>query len=149
MVYSTDRSKAVAPILVLLFVAVWFIQRGDYWLRFVIVALPGLFSYLFFFFFFFFFFVLSLALCYFVLVFFSPFSLRLPRLGEERANLSAFRTFVRIALVWFCLFPLPLPVWDGLRIVIVAPLARLSLWYVLLFFFFFFFFFFWCEIRFD
>ena len=41
-------------------------------------------------------------------------------LGEERANLSAFRTFVRFALVWFCLFPLPLGVWEGLRFVIVA-----------------------------
>ena len=29
MVYSTDRSKAVAPMLVLLFVALWFILRGD------------------------------------------------------------------------------------------------------------------------
>ena len=37
-------------------------------------------------------------------------ALRLPRLGEERANLSAFSTFVRFALVWFCLFPLPLGV---------------------------------------
>ena len=75
-VYSTDRSKAVVTVLVLLFVALWFILRGDLlyvfpcvilflcfvlvwicrfplplgvWegLRFVIVALPGLFSYLF------------------------------------------------------------------------------------------------------
>ena len=38
----------------------------------------------------------------------------------ERANLSAFITFVRFALVWFCLFPLPLGVLDGLRLVIVA-----------------------------
>ena len=45
-------------------------------------------------------FVLSLALCYFVLVFFSA--------------------FVRFALVLFCLFPFPLRVWDGLRLVIVA-----------------------------
>ena len=29
VVYSTDRSKAVVPVLVLLFVAVWFILRGD------------------------------------------------------------------------------------------------------------------------
>ena len=36
------------------------------------------------------------------------------------ANLSAFRTFVRFALVWFCLFPLPLRVWEGLLLVIVA-----------------------------
>ena len=38
----------------------------------------------------------------------------------ERANLSAFRTFVRFVLVWFRLFPLPPGVWDGLRFVIVA-----------------------------
>ena len=38
----------------------------------------------------------------------------------ERANLSAFRTFVRFVLVWFWLFPLPLGVWEGLRFVIVA-----------------------------
>ena len=29
VVYSIDRSKAVVPVLVLLFVAVWFILRGD------------------------------------------------------------------------------------------------------------------------
>ena len=29
LVYSTDRSKAVIPVLVLLFVALWFILRGD------------------------------------------------------------------------------------------------------------------------
>ena len=28
MVYSTDRSKAVVPVLVLIFVALWFILRG-------------------------------------------------------------------------------------------------------------------------
>ena len=28
-VYSTDRSKAVVPVLVLFFVALWFILRGD------------------------------------------------------------------------------------------------------------------------
>ena len=33
-------------------------------------------------------------LCYFVLVFFSPFSIVITSLREERANLSAFRTFV-------------------------------------------------------
>ena len=35
-------------------------------------------------------FVLSLALCYFVLAFFSPFSIAITSLGEE----SAFRTLV-------------------------------------------------------
>ena len=67
--------------LVLLFVALWFILRGDF---------------------------LSLALRYFVLVFFSPLSIAITSLGEERANLRAFRTFVRFVLVWFCLIPLPL-----------------------------------------
>ena len=65
-------------------------------------------------------FVLCLTVCYFVLVFFSPFSIATTSLWKERANLSAFRTFVRSALVWFCLFPLPFGVWEGLRFVIVA-----------------------------
>ena len=39
-------------------------------------------------------------MCHFVLVFFSPFSIAITSLGEERANLSAFRTFVRFVLVW-------------------------------------------------
>ena len=47
-------------------------------------------------------------------------ALRLSRLGEERASLGAFCPFVRFALVWFCLFPLPLGVREGLRFVIVA-----------------------------
>ena len=58
--------------LVLLLVALWFIIRGD----------------------------LSLALCYFILVFFSPFNFAITSLGEERA-------FVWLALVMFCLFSLP------------------------------------------
>ena len=29
VVYSTHRSKAVVPVLVLIFVALWFILRGD------------------------------------------------------------------------------------------------------------------------
>ena len=53
-------------------------------------------------------------------VFFSPFSIAITSLGEERANLSAFRTFVRFVLAWICRFPLPLGVWEGLRFVIVA-----------------------------
>ena len=65
-------------------------------------------------------FFLSLALCYFVLVYFGPFSIAITLPGEERANLSAFRMFVRFALVWLCLFPLPLHVWDGLRLVMLA-----------------------------
>ena len=44
-------------------------------------------------------FVIRLSVCHFVLVFFSPFSIAIASLGEERANLSAFRTFVRFVLV--------------------------------------------------
>ena len=61
-------------------------------------------------------FVLCLAFCYFVLIFFGPFSISITSLGKERASLGAFRTFVRFALVWFCLFSLPLGVWEGLRL---------------------------------
>ena len=50
--------------------------------------------------------VLCLTMCYFVRVFFSPFSIEITSLDEERANLSAFRTFVPFALVGFCLFRL-------------------------------------------
>ena len=65
-------------------------------------------------------FVVCLTLCHFVLVFFSPFSIAITSLGEERANLSAFRMFDRFVLVWICRFPLSLDVWEGLRFVIVA-----------------------------
>ena len=53
-------------------------------------------------------------------MFFRPFSIAITSLGGDRANLSAFRTFVRFAFIWFCRFPLPLGVWEGLRFVIVA-----------------------------
>ena len=65
-------------------------------------------------------FVVCLSVCHFVLVFFSPFSIAITSIGEERANLSAFRMFVRFVLVWICRFPLPLGVWEGLWFVIVA-----------------------------
>ena len=65
-------------------------------------------------------FAVCLSMCHFVVVFFSPISIAITSLGEERANLSAFRTFVRFVLVWICRFPLPLGVWEGLRFVIVA-----------------------------
>ena len=65
-------------------------------------------------------FVVCLSVCHFVLVVFSHFSISITSLGEERANLSAFRTFVRFVLFWICRFPLPLGVWEGLRFVSVA-----------------------------
>ena len=54
VVYSTDRSKVVVPVLVLLFIALWFILRGD-----LFYVLP----------------------C--VILFFVFFALRLPRLGKR------------------------------------------------------------------
>ena len=83
--------RLLYQVLVLLFVALWFILRGD-----LFYVFPGV----------------SLFLCFSVLANTS--------LGEERTSLGAFRTFVRFALVLFCLFPLPLGVWEGLRFVIVA-----------------------------
>ena len=77
--------------------------------------------------------VLCHTLCYFVLVFFSPFSIAITSLGEERANLNAFHMFVLFALVWFCLFPLPLGVWEGLRFVIVALPGLFSYLFFLLY----------------
>ena len=84
----------MVPVLVLLFVALWFILRGD-----MLYVLP----------------CVILFLCFSVLL-----VLRLPDFGEERANLSAFSTFVRFVLVWICRFPFSLCVWEGLRFVTVA-----------------------------
>ena len=50
-------------------------------------------------------FVLSLALCYFVLVYFSPFSIVITSLGEEIANLCGFRTFFPL-FAFVCLLSL-------------------------------------------
>ena len=55
--------------------------------------------------------------CYCVL---SPFSIAITWLGEKIASIGAFGTFVRLAHVWLCLFPLPLGVREGLRFVIVT-----------------------------
>ena len=57
VVYSADRSKAVVPVLDLLFDALWFIQRGD-----LLYSLP----------------CAILFLCFSVLL-----ALRLPRLGKS------------------------------------------------------------------
>ena len=65
-------------------------------------------------------------MCHFVPVFSVLLVLRFTSLWEERANLSAFRTFVRFVLVWICRFPLPFGVWEGLRFVIVALLGLFS-----------------------
>ena len=74
VVYSTDRSKAVVPVLVLLFVALWFILRGD-----LLYVFP----------------CVILFLCFSVLL-----VLRLPRLGKKRELIVVL--FVR--LFDLCLF---------------------------------------------
>ena len=63
---------------------------------------------------------------YFISISIKKFHKAYIKLGEEKASLCAFRTFVRFALVWFCLFSLPLDVWGGLQFVIVALLGLLS-----------------------
>ena len=98
MVCSAGRSGAVVPVLVLLFVALWFILRG-----YLLYVLPcGI-----------------LFLCFSVLL-----ALRLPRLGKRELILVLFvRFFFSICA---CLFSLPLGVWEGLRFVIVALPGRFS-----------------------
>ena len=75
MVYSTVRSKAVVRVLVSLTLCC-----------FVVYSTRR--------------FILCFALCYFVLVFYSPFSIAITSLGEERTSLGVFRMFVRF---WACL----------------------------------------------
>ena len=94
VVCSTDRSKAVVPVLVLLFVALWFILRGDLSDVFACVIL-----YLF----------LSVLLV-----------LRLPHFGKRELILELFVRLFGLCLFRFSRFPLPLGVWEGLRFVIVA-----------------------------
>ena len=75
MVYSTDRSKAVVPVLVLLFVALWFILRGD-----LFYVLP----------------CVSLFLCFSV-----PLAFRLPRLGKRELILELFARLFDLCLFGF------------------------------------------------
>ena len=70
---STDRSKAVVPVLVLLFVALWFILRGDFLYVFPCVIL--------------------------FLCFFSPFGIAIASLGEGELVLVLF-----VRLFGLCLF---------------------------------------------
>ena len=75
--YSTGRSKAVVPVLVLLFVALWFILRGD-----LFYVLP----------------CVSLFLCFSVLL-----ALRLPCLEKRELILVLFvRLFDLLLFGFFC-----------------------------------------------
>ena len=75
VVYSTDRSKAVVPVLVLLFVALWFILRGD-----LLYVFP----------------CVILFLCFLVLL-----VLRLPRLGKRELILVLFVRLFDLCLFGF------------------------------------------------
>ena len=75
VVYSTDRSKAVVPVLVLLFVVLWFILRGD-----LLYVLP----------------CAILFLCFSVLL-----ALRLPDLGKRELTLVLFVRLFDLCLFEF------------------------------------------------
>ena len=78
VVCSTDRSKAVVPVLVLLFVALWFILRGD-----LLYVFP----------------CVILFLCFSVLL-----VLRLPRLGKRELILVLFVRLFDLCLFGFVVF---------------------------------------------
>ena len=78
MVYSTNRSKAVVPVLVLLFVALWFIARGD-----LFYVLP----------------CVILFLCFSVLL-----ALQLPRLGKKELVMVLFVRLCDLQLFDFVCF---------------------------------------------
>ena len=78
VVYSTDRSKTMVPVLVLLSVALWFILRGD-----LFYVLP----------------CVTLFLCFTVLL-----ALRLPRLGKRKLILVLFVRLVDLHLFDFVCF---------------------------------------------
>ena len=75
VVYSTDRSNAVVPVLVLLFAALWFILRGD-----LLYVFP----------------CVILFLCFSVLL-----VLRLPRLGKRELILVLFVRLFDLCLFGF------------------------------------------------
>ena len=75
VVYSTDRSKSVVPVLVLLFGALWFILRGD-----LLYVLP----------------CVILFLCFSVLL-----ALQLPRLGKRELILMPFVCLIDLCLFGF------------------------------------------------
>ena len=76
VVYSTDRSKAVVPVLVLLFVALWFILLGD-----LFYVLP----------------CVIVFLCFLVLL-----PLRLPRFGNRELVLVLFVRLFDLCLFGLC-----------------------------------------------
>ena len=72
VVFSTDRSKAVVPVLVLTLCCFMVYSTRRY--------------------------VVCLSVCHFVLVFFCPFSIAITSLGEERANLKTHTTDLKMGV---------------------------------------------------
>ena len=87
VVCSTDRSKAVVPVLILLFVALWFILRGD-----LLYVFP----------------CVILFLCFSVLLI-----LRIPRLGKRKLILVFFVRLFSLCLFRFVGFLFLLGSWKG------------------------------------
>ena len=104
VVYSTDRSKAVVPALVLLFVALWFILRRD-----LFYVLP----------------CVILFLCFSVLL-----ALQLPRLGKRDLFLVLFVRLFDLRLFGFVCFFF-LSAGEGLRFVIVELPGLFSYFFLL------------------
>ena len=99
MVYSTDRSKAVVPVLVLLFVALWFILQGDL------------------------FYVLH---CVILFLSFSVLSkLRLPHLGKRKLILVLFVRLFDMFLFGFVWFLFLLVSLKGCGALLILVLVRL------------------------
>ena len=94
MVYSSDRSKAVVPVLVLLVITLWFILRGD-----LFYVLP----------------CVILFLCFSVFL-----ALRLPRLGKRELILVPVVRLFDLHLFGFVCFRFLLVSGNGLRFVIGA-----------------------------
>ena len=87
VVYSTDRSKSVAPVLVLVFVALRFILRGD-----MFYVLP----------------------CVILFLYFSVLlALRLPRVGKSELILVLFVRLFDLCLFGFVGFLFLLVSWKG------------------------------------
>ena len=94
VVYATDSSKAVVPMLFLFFMALW--------LYYGAIHVKS-----------------CLALC--SRDFFNPFSIVITLVGEERAGLCTSRAFVCLFYTrYFCPFSLSLDVGGWLRLVILA-----------------------------
>ena len=100
VVYSTDHSKAEVPMLALLFVALWFILRGD-----LFFVLP----------------CVILFLCFSVLL-----TLRLPRLGKRELILVLFVRLFDLCLFGFVGFLFLLVSWKAVICDCSTPWTFLS-----------------------